>query len=117
MVLTAKYSYWVLAYKPSTARIVVSKPVVVQSRLRIKVLPLKPQVLHGRFVCKWLHPLRLDSIAYLQGLLCRWMFNARRGTPGFVGGGPGNVAHAVGQLSWCAQMIGVDIVRCGFAAA
>ena len=38
------------------------------------------------------------------------MFNARRGTPGFVADGPDNITRVVGQLSWCAQMIGVDIV-------
>ena len=110
MVLTAKYSYWVLAYKPSTARIVVSKPVVVQSRLRIKVLSLKPQILFECFLCKWLHPLHLHSIAYLHRLLCRRMFNASRRTPGFVVGGPDDVAHAVGQLSWRPQVVRVDII-------
>ena len=38
------------------------------------------------------------------------MFNARRGTPGFVGGGPDNIPSVVGQLSWCAQVVRVDVV-------
>ena len=81
-------------YEPANVRIVIAERVVVQSRVPIQVLPLKPQVLLLGFVLGLIAFIqRMDSAAIKINPL---PFLGLRVAPGLVGGLPDELALAVG---------------------
>ncbi len=83
-----KQSYWILRYKPPHPRIVIPKRVVVQPRLIVKILPLKPQIL-------------LDIID-------RQPFNS---PPSLVRRLPDNLPFTVSHLQRSTNLIGMEVIE------
>jgi len=90
----------------------------MQPRFFIKVLPLKPQVLHRPFVAVLPYPLFPHRIAVLNRAQYSRVVEMLRRTPRPVGRRPDDIAIVVGQFPWRAEVVAVmawcDGIVCGW---
>ena len=83
-------------YEPPNIRIVESEGVVVQPRIAVKVLPLKPQVLLPGFVLGLITCIKRMRLAAIS--LDQLPLFSLRIAPGLVGGLPDQLALGIGEF-------------------
>lgn len=79
----------------------------MQPGFPVKVLTLKAQVLFDGFGL--FRPVLAEGVAICAGNQAGWVLDFGRVAPGLLGGSPGDMPGAVGQLSWRAEVVGVVV--------